>query len=378
LAVNAEPFEVQVDGQPKLLQAEPIVGTNWKLVVALDKNDAMAALHNSVRATLVTALVIALVAGLIGSVATASAFRRLSEVHAAMDDIGSGDGDLTKRLPVYGDDEVAQIAVSFNTFVDKLSRVLGEIRATSDSVKVAAAEISHGNRDLSARTEQAAASLEETAGTMEELAGTMRHSADAATRAGEMAQQATSVAKQGGTVVADVVSTMGGIAAASSRIQDIIGVIDGIAFQTNILALNAAVEAARAGEQGRGFAVVAGEVRSLALRSAQAAKQIKDLIVDSVGRVDAGTQLVQRAGTTMADIVASVQKVTDHLREISAAASEQSSGILQVNQAVAQLDNATQQNAALVEQATGASDLLHEQASRLAEVVGQFQLEHRV
>jgi methyl-accepting chemotaxis protein len=338
----------------------------------------MAALHNSVRATLVTALVIALVAGLIGSVATASAFRRLSEVHAAMDDIGSGDGDLTKRLPVYGDDEVAQIAVSFNTFVDKLSRVLGEIRATSDSVKVAAAEISHGNRDLSARTEQAAASLEETAGTMEELAGTMRHSADAATRAGEMAQQATSVAKQGGTVVADVVSTMGGIAAASSRIQDIIGVIDGIAFQTNILALNAAVEAARAGEQGRGFAVVAGEVRSLALRSAQAAKQIKDLIVDSVGRVDAGTQLVQRAGTTMADIVASVQKVTDHLREISAAASEQSSGILQVNQAVAQLDNATQQNAALVEQATGASDLLHEQASRLAEVVGQFQLEHRV
>jgi methyl-accepting chemotaxis protein len=190
--------------------------------------------------------------------------------------------------------------------------------------------------------------------------------------------QATSVAKQGGTVVADVVSTMGGIAAASSRIQDIIGVIDGIAFQTNILALNAAVEAARAGEQGRGFAVVAGEGRSLALRSAQAAKQIKDLIVDSVGRVDAGTQLVQRAGTTMADIVASVQKVTDHLREISAAASEQSSGILQVNQAVAQLDNATQQNAALVEQATGASDLLHEQASRLAEVVGQFQLEHRV
>ncbi len=256
--------------------------------------------------------------------------------------------------------------------------MLGEIRATSDSVKVAAAEISHGNRDLSARTEQAAASLEETAGTMEELAGTMRNSADAATRAGEMAQQATSVAKQGGTVVADVVSTMGGIAAASSRIQDIIGVIDGIAFQTNILALNAAVEAARAGEQGRGFAVVAGEVRSLALRSAQAAKQIKDLIVDSVGRVDAGTQLVQRAGTTMADIVASVQKVTDHLREISAAASEQSSGILQVNQAVAQLDNATQQNAALVEQATGASDLLHEQASRLAEVVGQFQLEHRV
>jgi methyl-accepting chemotaxis protein len=378
LSVNAEPFEVQVEGQPKLLQAEPIVGTNWKLVVALDKNDAMAALHNSVRATLVTALVIALIAGVIGSVATASAFRRLSEVHAAMDDIGSGDGDLTKRLPVYGDDEVAQIAVSFNTFVDKLSRVLGEIRSTSDSVKVAAAEISHGNRDLSARTEQAAASLEETAGTMEELAGTMRNSADAATRAGEMAQQATSVAKQGGTVVADVVSTMGGIAAASSRIQDIIGVIDGIAFQTNILALNAAVEAARAGEQGRGFAVVAGEVRSLALRSAQAAKQIKDLIVDSVGRVDAGTQLVQRAGTTMADIVASVQKVTDHLREISAAASEQSSGILQVNQAVAQLDNATQQNAALVEQATGASDLLHEQASRLAEVVGQFQLEHRV
>jgi methyl-accepting chemotaxis protein len=374
LSVNADPFEVQVAGQSKLLVAEPIAGTNWKLVVALDKSDAMAGLYSSVTAMLLTVLVIALIAGVVGSMATASAFRRLSEVRAAMDDIGSGDGDLTKRLPVHGNNEVTQIAVSFNRFVDKLARVLTEIRVTSDSVKVAAAEISQGNRNLSARTEQAAASLEETAGTMEELAGTMRNSADAATLADEMAQQASSVAKQGGIVVADVVSTMGDIAASSYRIQDIIGVIDGIAFQTNILALNAAVEAARAGGQGRGFAVVAGEVRSLALRSADAAKQIKNLITDSVNRVDAGSQLVKQAGTTMADIVANVQKVTEHLREISAAASEQSAGILQVNHAVAQLDNTTQQNAALVEQATSASDQLHEQASRLAEVVGQFQL----
>jgi methyl-accepting chemotaxis protein len=374
LSGNADPFEAEVAGQSKLLVAEPIAGTNWKLVVALDKSDAMAGLYRSIGAMLLTVLVIALIAGVVGSMATASAFRRLSEVRAAMDDIGSGDGDLTKRLPVHGNNEVTQIAVSFNRFVDKLARVLTEIRVTSDSVKVAAAEISQGNRNLSARTEQAAASLEETAGTMEELAGTMRNSADAATLADEMAQQASSVAKQGGIVVADVVSTMGDIAASSYRIQDIIGVIDAIAFQTNILALNAAVEAARAGGQGRGFAVVAGEVRSLALRSADAAKQIKNLITDSVNRVDAGSQLVKQAGTTMNDIVANVQKVTEHLREISAAASEQSAGILQVNHAVAQLDNTTQQNAALVEQATSASDQLHEQASRLAEVVSQFQL----
>jgi methyl-accepting chemotaxis protein len=366
--------EIEVQGRTKVLRAEPIAGTNWKLVVALDKDDAMEGLHDSVRATLVTMLVIAVLAGILASLATRSAFRRLSEVRTAMDEIGSGDGDLAKRLPVRGDDEVAQIAVSFNRFADKLSGVLANIRITSESVKVAAVEISHGNRDLSARTEQAAANLEETAGTMEELAGTMRNSADAATRAGEMAQQASNVAQQGGSVVAEVVSTMGEIAAASSRIQDIIGVIDGIAFQTNILALNAAVEAARAGQQGRGFAVVAGEVRTLALRSADAARQIKDLIANSASHVNAGTALVQRAGATMTDIVTNVQKVTTTLGEISAAASEQSAGILQVNHAVAQLDNATQQNAALVEQATGASDLLLEQANRLAEVVGQFQL----
>jgi methyl-accepting chemotaxis protein len=366
--------EIEVQERTKVLRAEPIAGTNWKLVVALDKDDAMEGLHDSVRATLVTMLVIAVLAGILASLATRSAFRRLSEVRTAMDEIGSGDGDLAKRLPVHGDDEVAQIAVSFNRFADKLSGVLANIRITSESVKVAAVEISHGNRDLSARTEQAAANLEETAGTMEELAGTMRNSADAATRAGEMAQQASNVAQQGGSVVAEVVSTMGEIAAASSRIQDIIGVIDGIAFQTNILALNAAVEAARAGQQGRGFAVVAGEVRTLALRSADAARQIKDLIANSASHVNAGTELVQRAGATMTDIVTNVQKVTTTLGEISAAASEQSAGILQVNHAVAQLDNATQQNAALVEQATGASDLLLEQANRLAEVVGQFQL----
>ena len=375
LSPDAEPLEASIAGQAKLLHAEPIAGTNWKLVVALDKSEAMAGLHNVLRATFVMLILIAVVAGFIGSVVASSAFRRLSQVRTAMDEIGSGNGDLTKRLPVDGEDEVAQIALAFNRFADKLSAVLRDIRDTSDSVKVAAAEISQGNRDLSARTEQAAASLEETAASMEELTGTVRNSAEAATRAGEMAQHASSVANQGGSVVSEVVSTMGGISAASSRIRDIIGVIDGIAFQTNILALNAAVEAARAGEQGRGFAVVAGEVRSLAQRSAQAAKEIKDLISDSVSRVDAGTELVQRAGTTMTDIVSNVQMVANILSEITAATQEQSTGIHQVNQAVTQLDSSTQQNAALVEQATAASDVLHEQASRLAEAVGQFRLE---
>jgi methyl-accepting chemotaxis protein len=374
LSDSTEPLEAQVAGQDKLLHAEPIQGTSWKLVVALDKAEATTGLHNVLRGLLATLVVVTVAAGIIGSVVTAAAFRRLSQVRSAMDEVGTGNGDLTKRLPVEGNDEVAQIALSFNRFADKLAQVLRDIRDTSESVKIAAAEISQGNRDLSARTEQSAASLEETAASMEELTGTVGNSAEAAARAGQMAQDASGVANQGGDVVTEVVATMADIATASARIRDIIGVIDGIAFQTNILALNAAVEAARAGEQGRGFAVVAGEVRLLAQRSAQAAKEIKDLINDSVGRVNEGTELVQRAGSTMTSIVSNVQKVADILSEITAAAGEQSTGILQVNQAVTQLDSSTQQNAALVEQATAASDVLHEQASRLAEVVGQFRL----
>ncbi len=373
-----EPPLIAFNGVPKYVRAERIEGTDWKLVVALDQSDAMTVLNSVLQATLATLVVLIVCAGLVMSGLTGAAFRRLSVVRRAMEDIGSGTGDLTKRLPSDGEDEVADISRAFNRFVEKLVSVLVEIRESSEAVKSASAEISQGNQDLSSRTEQAAASLEETAASMEELTATVRTSSDSAERAGELATTASAVANRGGDVVAQVVTTMQGISSASSKIAEIIGVIDGIAFQTNILALNAAVEAARAGEQGRGFAVVAGEVRTLAQRSAQAAKEIKQLITDSVEKVDAGTALVSTAGDTMSDIVASVKKVHDILGEISTSAIEQSTGISQINQAVAQLDGTTQQNAALVEEATAASALLKEQAFRLVDAVGQFKLDiHR-
>jgi len=241
-------------------------------------------------------------------------------------------------------------------------------------LKGAAAEIAQGNVDLASRTEESAASLEETAASMDQLTGTVTASSEAAAQAGHLAAAASGIAHHGGEVVAGVVSTMQDIAESSSKIAEIIGVINGIAFQTNILALNAAVEAARAGEQGRGFAVVAGEVRSLAQRSAQAAKEIERLITDSVGKVESGKALVESAGTTMNNIVMSVKKVADILEEIKASSTEQTVGITRVNQAVAQLDSTTQQNAALVEQASAGSELLREQAFRLADIVGQFKL----
>jgi methyl-accepting chemotaxis protein len=235
--------------------------------------------------------------------------------------------------------------------------------------------VAGGNQDLSQRTEQTASSLQQAASSMTQLTGTVRQSAEAASQANQLADSASSVARRGGAVVGEVVSTMDQISTASRRIADIIGVIDGIAFQTNILALNAAVEAARAGEQGRGFAVVAGEVRSLAQRSAEAAKEIKSLIGSSVERVEAGSRLVQEAGGTMNEIVASVQRVSDIIGEISAAAGEQSSGIGQVSQSVTQLDAMTQQNAALVEQSAAAAESLREQSQRLSGLVSAFRLQ---
>jgi methyl-accepting chemotaxis protein len=255
-----------------------------------------------------------------------------------------------------------------------VEQAIAQVRQAADSIRTASHEIASGNADLSARTEQAASSLQQTAASMEQITGTVRHSADAAAQAHQLATSAAAVAQRGGSVVAQVVATMDDIHAASRKIADIIGVIDGIAFQTNILALNAAVEAARAGEQGRGFAVVAGEVRSLAQRSAEAARQIKTLIGSSVERVGAGSRLVADAGRTMDEIVASVQRVCDIIGEISAAAREQSSGIGQVNAAVSQLDQMTQQNAALVEQSAAAAESLNDQASRLAAIVATFRL----
>ena len=272
-------------------------------------------------------------------------------------------------------DEIGDLMRSLGDMVQQLGGSLNTVRQASDSIRTAAQEIASGNTDLSQRTEQAASSLQQTASSMEQLSGTVRQTADSAHNANELAATARSVAQRGGNVVQQVVNTMDEIHYSSRKIADIIGTIDGIAFQTNILALNAAVEAARAGEQGRGFAVVASEVRSLAQRSAEAAKQIKQLIDASVAKVDSGSRYVKEAGSTMSEIVISVQRVSDIIAEISAAAAEQSGGLGQVNGAVGDLDRATQQNAALVEQSAAAAESLREQAGRLSEVVGRFQLQ---
>ncbi|MFY2025912.1 methyl-accepting chemotaxis protein [Achromobacter xylosoxidans] len=283
-------------------------------------------------------------------------------------------GDLTTRVDVQSTNEIGVLMAAIKRMQESLTRTVAIVRRGVDEINVGSREISAGNTDLSSRTEQQAASLEETAASMEELASTVKQNADNARQANQLAASASDVAERGGSAVAEVVNTMQGISASSRKISEIVSVIDGIAFQTNILALNAAVEAARAGEQGKGFAVVAGEVRSLAQRSAQAAKEIKGLIEDSVSKVGAGSQQVERAGATMQEIVASVKRVTDIMGEISAASEEQSSGIDQVNRAVSQMDEVTQQNAALVEEAAAAAGSLQEQAQRLAEAVAVFKI----
>jgi methyl-accepting chemotaxis protein len=283
-------------------------------------------------------------------------------------------GDLSVSWEVVGQDEPAKLMHALKDMQDSLRRLVGQVRESSESIQVASTEVAVGNSDLSHRTEEAASSLQQTASSMMQLTSNVKQSAEAASQANQLASSASSVASRGGEVVAQVVSTMDQINTSSKKIADIIGVIDGIAFQTNILALNAAVEAARAGEQGRGFAVVAGEVRSLAQRSAEAAKEIKALIGTSVDKVETGARLVQEAGTTMTEIVASVKRVTDIIGEITAAANEQSGGIGQINTAITQLDQMTQQNAALVEESAAAAESLKEQAHKLAGVVATFRL----
>ncbi|MCW0368099.1 hypothetical protein NB699_003082 [Xanthomonas sacchari] len=286
-------------------------------------------------------------------------------------------GDLTARMHGQFQGVFATMRDDANATTEQLAAIVARIQTAAVSINAAASEIATGNDDLSRRTEQQAASLEETAASMEELTSTVKQNAEHARQANQLATGAASVASQGGTVVGQVVETMSGIEASSRKIADIISVIDGIAFQTNILALNAAVEAARAGEQGRGFAVVASEVRTLAQRSSSAAKEIKDLIDDSVGRVAQGSALVDQAGKTMQEIVASVQRVTDIMGEISAASQEQSAGIEQVNQTVMQMDEATQQNAALVEEATAAARSMEDQAGQLSQAVALFKIDQQ-
>lgn len=282
--------------------------------------------------------------------------------------------DLTQRAPVRGNDEISQTADAFNRLITRIAEVLGDVRDSVESVSTASKQIAAGNVDLSSRTEEQAASLQETAASMEELTGTVRQNAENARQANGLAHASAAIAEKGGDVVGEVVATMGEINASSEKIADIIGVIDGIAFQTNILALNAAVEAARAGEHGRGFAVVATEVRTLAQRSAAAAKEIKTLIENSVSKIGSGTKHVDQAGSTMAEIVSSIKRVTDIMGEIAAASDEQSKGIDQVGQAVTQMDEVTQQNAALVEQAAAAAQSLDDQAKKLHAGVNVFRL----
>jgi methyl-accepting chemotaxis protein len=306
-------------------------------------------------------------------VITRSVTRPLQEAVSAATVIAAN--DLSRPLDSHRKDELGDLLRALGTMQGALRGMVSQVRASTDSISTASAQIASGNQDLSARTEQTASNLQQAASSMEELTGTVKQSADSARQANQLASSAAEVAARGGKVVSEVVSTIDDINASSKKIADIIGVIDGIAFQTNILALNAAVEAARAGEQGRGFAVVAGEVRNLAQRSAQAAKEIKALIGASVEKVDSGSKLVADAGKTMQEIVGSVQRVTDIIGEITAAAAEQSDGIGQVSASVSHLDQMTQQNAALVEESAAAAQSLRDQAGRLSSVVATFRLE---
>ena len=306
--------------------------------------------------------------------------RLMAATDASLTEVGSllaavAEGDLTRQADTSLPGQFGKLAADANGTVHKLAEVVAQIRSGSDAINSAASEIAAGNDDLSRRTEQQAAALEETASSMEELTSTVRQTADNARQANQLAIGAVDVASRGGEVVGKVVETMSAITESSNRIGDIIGVIDGIAFQTNILALNAAVEAARAGEQGRGFAVVAAEVRSLAQRSAGAAKEIKQLITDSTDKVRHGNELVGEAGRTMGEIVTNARKVTDIIADISAASQEQSAGIEQINQAITQMDEGTQQNAALVEEATAAARSMEQQAGQLVQTVAVFRMQ---
>ena len=331
------------------------------------------------RGAAMTSLIAAVIGGGIGMLAIFAIARAIASPVAKaaelLEDIASGGGDLTRRMPVQSKDELGALAAAFNKFVESLNATILRVRDSSRAIGAATGDIASGNMDLSARTEAQASNLEETAAAMEELTSTVHNNTANAEQANKLVAGTAESARRGGDVVGQVVEKMASITASSNKISDIIGVIDGIAFQTNILALNAAVEAARAGEQGRGFAVVASEVRNLAQRSAAAAKEIKELITESVQQVADGGKLADSAGAAMQDIVKSVQNVAGLMQEIASASQEQSLGIDQVNQAVTQMDDTTQQNAALVEQAAAAAQSLSEQAARLEEVVGLFKLD---
>lgn len=366
---------LQMDGGEALMAWQSVENWNWLLFAKGESEQFMADSREDLKLQLIIMLVGALLIALLVGWRAAATLRPVRQMIAAMQRVGQG--DLSAELPpvpARSKSEVHALFDSLKQMQNALSSTVLAVRQSVEEISVGAAQISSGNTDLSSRTEQQAASLQETAASMEQLASTVKQNADNAIQANQLARTASDVAVKGGEVVGQVVSTMDDISASSGKISDIVTVIEGIAFQTNILALNAAVEAARAGEQGKGFAVVAGEVRSLALRSADAAKEIKNLINDSVGRVQAGSLQVKKAGDTMTDIVTSVKRVTDIMAEISSASNEQSSGIDQINMAVVQMDDVTQQNAALVQEAASAAASLETQVQHLAQAVAVFKL----
>jgi len=328
------------------------------------------------RQTIFIGVLAAVLSALFAWLTTVGITRPLQGAVEAADAVARG--DLTQRIEVTSRDEVGQLLQALKNMNASLVGIVGDVHDTTDSIAIAAQEIAAGNSDLSQRTEEQASNLEETASSMEELTSTVKQNAENAKHANQLAANASDIAVKGGQAVNEVVDTMASISASSKKIADIISVIEGIAFQTNILALNAAVEAARAGEQGRGFAVLSAEVRNLAQRSAAAAKEITALIAASVDKVDAGTKQVDQAGATMNEIVMAVKRVTDIMAEISTASDEQSAGIEEVNQAIAQMDDVTQQNAALVEEAAAAAETMQEQADRLSVAVSVFKLEERM
>ena len=361
---------------PKVSYVKGFAPWGWIIGSGIYIDTVEATILNRLMYFSIGALILAAILFAIGMVISRGLLKQLGGEPGYAADIVSeiAAGDLTVDVKIRPGDS-SSLLFAMRSMRDSLAQVVGEVRQGTDTMATASSEIAAGNLDLSSRTEQQASALEETASSMEELTSTVRQNADNARQANQLAASASEVAAKGGAVVSQVVDTMGSINASSRKVVDIIGVIDGIAFQTNILALNAAVEAARAGEQGRGFAVVASEVRNLAQRSAAAAKEIKELIGDSVSKVDIGAKLVDQAGATMSEVVDSIKRVTDIMSEITAASQEQSAGIEQVNQAIGQMDQVTQQNAALVEEAAAAAASLQDQAGNLSQVVSVFKLD---